>query len=80
MTVMFLGNIASVVVRAHDEQAVFDRDGDDQGPDDQRQDPERTLRREPPTGGLHDGLKRVERAGTQNAVETMPSAVSAAQR
>ena len=34
----------AMVVRAHHEDAVLDRDGDDQRPDDQREQPERVLR------------------------------------
>ena len=38
----------AVIVGAHDEQAVFDRDGDDQRPEDQRQAAERALREKCP--------------------------------
>ena len=57
----------AAVVRAHHEQAVFDRYGDDQRPHDERQNAERAGRREFAADGLHDRLQRVERARAEVA-------------
>ena len=54
----------AVVVGAHDEDRVFDRDDDDQRPEDQRHDAEHRFRRNLSvgTGGLRGDVERIERA------------------
>ncbi len=59
----------AVVVGAHNQQAVFDRDGDDQCPDDQRQDAQRALGGEVSPHCLRHSLQRVERAGAQIPID-----------
>ena len=59
----------AVIVGAHDEQAIFDGNGDDQRPEDQRETAERCLRGKMPAGRSHDGLQRVERAGSEIAID-----------
>jgi hypothetical protein len=52
----------AVVVDAHRDRHVFDRGDHDEGPDDERQRPERDARVGPLAGQREDGLERVERA------------------
>ena len=54
----------AVIVGAHDQDRVFDRDDDDQRPEDQRHDAEHRLRRDVSgrTGGLRGDVERIERA------------------
>jgi hypothetical protein len=59
----------AVVVGAHDEQAIFDGNGDDQRPEDQRQTSERRFRGKMPAGRTDDRLQRIERAGSEIAID-----------
>ena len=54
----------AVIVGAHDEDRVFDRDDDDQRPEDQRHDAEHGFRRHLPgrTGGFGGDVEGIERA------------------
>jgi hypothetical protein len=59
----------AVIVGPHHEDAVFDRDRDDQGPEDQRQAPERGVGAKRAAHGLGHRLQRVERAGPEVAID-----------
>jgi hypothetical protein len=58
----------AVIVGAHDEQAIFDGNGDDQGPEDQRETAQRRLPRKMSAGRPDDRLQRIERAGSEIAI------------
>jgi len=58
----------AMIVGAHYEQAVLDRDGNDQQPENQREGAERR-RWQAALGGLRDGPQRTERAGAEIAVD-----------
>jgi hypothetical protein len=58
-----------VIVGAHNEQAILDGNGDDQRPEDQRETAERRLRRKMPARRPDDRLQRVERAGSEIAID-----------
>ena len=59
----------AVVVGAHDEQAIFDGNGNDQRPEDQRQTSERRIRGKMPARRTDDRLQRIERAGSEIAID-----------
>jgi hypothetical protein len=59
----------TVIVGAHDEHAVLDRDRDDERPEDQRQAAECAGAIEYPTHRLRDGFERVQRAGAQISID-----------
>ena len=58
-----------MVVGPHHEDAVFDRDGDDQRPDHQREQAQRVLGGRMAAHRADDGLVGVERAGAEIAVD-----------
>ena len=58
-----------MVVRAHHEDAVLDRDGDDQRPDDEGQQTQGILGGRMAADRADDGLVGVERAGAEIAVD-----------
>ena len=58
-----------MIIGPHDEQAIFDGNGDDQRPEDQRETAERRLRGKVSTGRADDGLQRVERAGSEVTID-----------
>ena len=67
----------AVVVGAQQDHDVFERDDDDQRPEDQRQDAEHRLARRRAAGadrGQHRLAKRVERAGADVAVDDADAA------
>jgi hypothetical protein len=57
----------AVIIRAHHEEAVLDRNGDDQRPDDQRQNAECAGGRELTSHGLDHRLQRVQRTRAEVA-------------
>ena len=59
----------AVIVRAHHEDAVFDRDRDDERPDDQGQQPEGRCRRRVAAHSIDNRLVSIERARTQIAID-----------
>ena len=61
----------AAIVGAHDQECIFDRDDQDQRPQDQRRHPEDSLRRDRSamSGGLGRFLQRIERAGADVAID-----------
>ena len=59
----------AVIVGAHHEQAIFDGNGDDQCPEDQRETTERRLRGKMSAGRADDRLQRIERTGPEVAID-----------
>ena len=59
----------AVIVGAHDEQTIFDGNGDDQRPEDQRETAERRLRGKMSAGRSDNRLQRVERARSEIAID-----------
>ena len=59
----------AVIVGAHDDPDIFDRGDDDEGPDDQREDAERVLRRDLTARPVDRRLDRVERARSDVAID-----------
>ena len=59
----------AVMVGPHHEDAVFERNDEQQRPDDQRQDTQHGVGRDVAAGCLKDGLHRVERTGAEVAVD-----------
>ena len=58
----------TLIVGAHDEQAIFDGNGYDQRPEDQRETAERYFRGKMTASRPDDRLQRVERAGSEIAI------------
>src|SRR5579872_407314 len=57
-----------MIVGPHDEEAIFDGNADDQRPENQRETAQRRLAGKMSTGCRDDRLQRVERAGTEIAI------------
>ena len=59
----------AVIVRAHDEQAIFDGNRDDQRPEDQRETAERRRRGKMSAGRPDNRPQHVKRAGSEIAID-----------